>query len=82
MAAADAQFDGVYRHLIRQALDASVCLEGGAAVEGPKQDMVVRLLGGSDESWPLSLTNDFDLASLFAAPAPAAQPRSLQKPSS
>ena len=79
VAAADGVFDGVYQHLIRQALDVSVCLEGGAAVEGPKQDMVVRLMGASDESWPLSLTNDFDLVSLFAEPASAAGQRPVQK---
>ena len=79
MAAVDAQFEGVYAHLVRQALDVSLCLEGGARVEGPKQDMVVRLAGGSEESWPLSLTNDFDLASLFAE-APAAVPSRPPKP--
>ena len=82
VAAADAQFNGLYQHLIRQALDISICLEGSAAVEGPKQDMVVRLMGGSDESWPLSLTNDFDLLSLFAEPAsPAGQQPAAQKKS-
>lgn len=80
MSAADAGFDALYQHLIRQALDVSMCLEGGAAVEGPKQEMVVRLMGGSDESWPLSLTNDFDLLSLFAQPASSAgQPHTAQK---
>ena len=49
-------------------------------MEGPKQDMVVRLMGGSDESWPLSLTNDFDLLSLFTEPASSpAQPHAAQK---
>lgn len=74
VAAADAQFEGAYAHVVRQALDVSLCLEGGARVEGPKQDMVVRLAGGGGDSWPLSLTNDFDLAGLFVDP-PAAAPR-------
>ena len=81
VAAVDAQFEGAYAHLVRRALDVSLCLEGGARVEGPKQDMVVRLAGASEDAWPLSLTNDFDLAALFAAEAPAAPaPLRAQKP--
>jgi hypothetical protein len=65
----DKYFDAVYEHLIRQALDVLLHLEGSARVEGPKQEMVVRLCGGSDDAWPLSVTNDLDLATLFAGAA-------------
>lgn len=81
VAAADATFEGVYAHLVRQALDVSLCLEGSARVEGPAQDMIVSLAGGGEDAWPLSLTNDVDLASLFADPAPARPPQPAQTPS-
>lgn len=62
----DKQFDSVYEHLIRQALDVLLHVEGSATKEGPKQEMVVRLMGGGEDAWPLSVTNDLDLATLFA----------------
>ncbi|CAL8467730.1 g7268 [Coccomyxa elongata] len=74
----DGQYEAVYEHLVREALDVSVCLEGSATLEGPSKDMVVRLQGGSEDTWPLSLTNDLDLATLFAepqAPQPGSKPR-------
>ena len=74
----DGRFEAVYEHLVREALDVSVCLEGSAALEGPSKDMVVRLRGGSEDTWPISLTNDLDLATLFAepqAPLPGGKPR-------
>ncbi len=69
----DAQFEAVYEHVVREALDVSVCLEGSASLEGASKDMVVRLMGGSEDTWPLSLTNDFDFATLFAAEPQAPQ---------
>lgn len=77
----DAQFEAVYEQLVREALDIWVSLEGSASLEGPSKDMVVRLVGGGggeDGGWPLSITNDLDLAALFAAEPPAPQPG--QKP--
>jgi hypothetical protein len=54
---------------VRQALDVLLHLEGSATIEGPKQEMVVRLIGGREDAVPLSFTNDLDLATLsFAGP--------------
>lgn len=65
---ADTQFNAVYEHLVREALDASLCLEASAAVDRESKEMVVHVRGGSKDAWPLALTNDVDLASLLTSP--------------
>lgn len=65
----DRHFNKVYEHLVREALDASLCLEASAAVDKTTKEMVVLVKGGSEEAWPLALTNDFDLACLLETPS-------------
>ena len=65
---ADRGFNAVYEHLIREALDASLCLGASAAVDKNSKEMVVLVRGVSEDTWPLALTNDVDLASLLTSP--------------
>ena len=64
---ADTAFNAVYSHLVREALDASLCMEASAAVETESKEMVVHVRGGGEDTWPLALTNDVDLGSLLSA---------------
>ena len=64
---ADAMFDAVYSHLVREALDALLCIEASAAVEKESKEMVVHMRGGGKDTWPMALTNDVDLGSLLSA---------------
>ena len=65
---ADTEFNAVYEHLIREALDASLCVEASAATDKESKEMVVHVKSGSEDAWPLALTNEVDLASLLATP--------------
>ena len=65
---ADRGFNAVYEHVIREALDASLCLEASAAVDKDSKEMVVHVRGVSEDTWPLALTNDVDLAFLLTSP--------------
>ena len=64
---ADTMFNAVYSHLVREALDASLCIEASAAVETESKEMVVHVRGGGEDTWPMALTNDVDLGSLLSA---------------
>ena len=65
---ADREFNAVYEHLIREALDASLCVEASAATDKESKEMVVHVKSGSEDAWPLALTNEIDLASLLTSP--------------
>ena len=60
----DKYFNAVYEHLVREALDVSLCLDASAGTDKESKEMVVHVRSMSEDTWPLALTNDVDLASL------------------
>ena len=65
VATLDSKFEIAHSVLARDALDASVCLDGRAAVEGGALILRVAGAAGDDAPPPLAACNDVDLMTLF-----------------
>ena len=63
----DQSFEGAYEHLVREALDAQMCLHSRSFVQG--EHLLLCLSGpGADEAipFPLTATNDVDMVTLVS----------------
>ena len=67
VATLDSRFEVAHSVLGRDALDASVCLDARAAVEGGALTLRVAGATGDDAPPPLAVCNDVDLMTLFSA---------------